>query len=143
MSEEQPECLRCGRCCSERGQDEMYVSSNDVKRWIYEFRTDILEKLNFCTGILNDKRSCLDQVLENGDKKDSFGALKQCEECWGGDIVNTAWTSTKCVFLRKIRNEDMYRCSIEKTKPDHCREWQVGWHKNCPQRHLNPNPDPR
>ena len=128
------ECLHCGKCCTELGQIQMIVSSNDIRRWIEEGEWDILERVNLCFGITHRFHSCFDKILMDND-------LKQCRICHGGDVYNEAKTSTRCVFLKKTRNKNEYKCSIEETKPDHCRSWEVGWHVNCPQNHLNPLPD--
>lgn len=121
------ECLRCGKCCMELGQDDMIVSREDVARWIDEDRWDILYLISPCMNvnwghITNNYDSCGMLVLDTD---------KQCENCSGGDIINPKSQSSRCIFLRKIRNEPQYKCVIHETKPNHCRKWEVGKWKNC------------
>ena len=106
----------------ELGQDEMYVEGDDIARWIREERWDILNYLNFCSNLSPEIKTCFDMVdlLE-----------WQCEDCFGGEIINPHVYSTRCVFLRKVRNKPHYKCGIQETKPNHCRVWKVGEWKNC------------
>ena len=126
MSEGQPECSRCGRCCIELGQNRMYVSDCDITRWIDEKRWDILKNVTQCIeGSWINENSCYDIIKERG--------FVQCRKCHsGGAIINKEnYSSGKCLFLR---NEGkVFICSIEETKPDHCGRWCVGEYDRCPQ----------
>ncbi len=119
------ECLHCGRCCMELGQEIMIVDKDDVARWIREERWDILCYLDNCYE-LNLKENwkynnCLELISEKG----------QCKDCTGGDIENPHEWSNRCVFLRKVKNKPYYKCRIQETKPNHCRAYSVGEWKNC------------
>lgn len=118
------ECLRCGKCCSELGQDRMIVSSWDIGRWIQEERWDILKHVTQCIqGTWVGKKSCFDIIQANG--------YVQCSNCHsGGGIINVEeLMSGKCLFLKK--KEAIFECSIQETKPDHCNRWEVGKYTYC------------
>ena len=130
MNKEQPECLRCGRCCSELGQNRMMISDLDIERWIREERWDILKNVTQCTeGSWLRENSCYSIIKEKG--------FIQCRTCRsGGLIVNPeGFPSGKCLFLKKKGN--VFECSIEETKPNHCKDWRVGEYSNCPQNQSN------
>jgi Fe-S-cluster containining protein len=93
-------CKQCGHCClhlcvSTTGT----VGEEDISRWEKEGRFDILRWVN----IFNPKSD------------DRFGDI---------------WIDTKimdevnrCPFLRKVRNQNKYRCLIQNTKPWICRQY--------------------
>ena len=120
------ECLRCGRCCAELGQNRMLVSDLDITRWINEKRWDILKNVTQCIeGSWLNENSCYDIIKEKG--------FEQCHTCHsGGAIINkNGFPGGECLFLRK--NGEIFECSIEETKPDHCKRWPVGEYYRCPQ----------
>ena len=120
-----PICLRCGRCCSELGQNRMMISDWDITRWIREERWDILKNVTQCAeGSWLGENSCYDIIKERG--------FKQCHTCRGGTIINpNGFPGGECLFLEKKGN--IFECSIQETKPDHCKRWKVGEYYRCPQ----------
>ncbi|MCK4666837.1 hypothetical protein KAU33_08810 [Candidatus Dependentiae bacterium] len=129
MNEEQPDCLQCGRCCSELGQNRMMISDCDIARWIQEERWDILKSVTQCAeGSWLDENSCYSIIKEKG--------FVQCHTCHGGVIINPeGFPGGKCLFLKKKGN--ICECSIQETKPDHCERWRVGKYEKCPQNQSN------
>lgn len=125
MTKDQLECQRCGRCSAELGQSRMMISDLDIKRWVREKRWDILKNVTQCKeGSWLEGNSCYSIIKEKG--------FVQCSTCrTGGLIINTKEPmSSKCLFLRE--NNGISECSIQETKPDHCREWRVGEYYKCP-----------
>lgn len=121
-----PVCLRCGRYCSELGQNRMMICDLDIERWIREERWDILKNVTQCPeGSWLKENSCYSIIKENG--------FTQCRTCHsGGLIINTKEPmSGKCLFLKE--KDGVFECSIEETKPNHCIDWGVGEYEGCPQ----------
>ena len=85
------QCLRCGELCD----DQRDVYREDIKRWMIEFRYDILchvrcwSKDGFCAYLSN--------------------LHEPCEGCRGGMIVAFSM-SGRCPFVRKVRNKPYYKC---------------------------------
>lgn len=119
------DCLQCGKCCIELGQDQMIISNLDVARWINEDRFDILYMIDPCLKVQggSTKYNSCGELLDD--------TLKQCSNCGGGDIENPHYSSRRCVFLRKTKGMPFYKCKIQETKPNHCKNWPVGKHTNC------------
>ena len=95
-------CTNCGKCCiNEYYMGSLQVSSEDVKRWMREGRSDILAWVN---------------------------VLGEPEEPWGDLWISsqTGDEAFRCPFVRKIRGSNRYLCSIYETRPQVCRDY-VPW----------------
>lgn len=111
------QCLQCGQCCDH----DRDVYTEDIERWVGEFRFDILEHV-FCYG------------------KNAFCAYvpEICEDCSKtGKVIVNRGDSIRCPFLRKVRNRPYYECTIHNTKPRDCAKWVCG--KSLAIAHLNWN----
>jgi len=89
------QCARCGHCCLKL--HDAYCTS--LRRWRKEKRWDILE--------------WVDIMKVGGDElfADIWFSLTTGEE------------TTRCPWLRKLPNKNIYKCRIHETKPSHCRNF--------------------
>ena len=78
----------------------MTASGDDVKRWRVEGRRDILS-----------------YVLVLGGEDNPFGDL------WISP--RTGNEATRCPFVRKLRGQERYTCTIYETRPEVCRLYPV------------------
>jgi len=92
------ECKRCGKCCV-KFTGTLSATKEDILRWRKEGRDDIIAYVYFMG--------------------DDWGDLFFHPET-GGEIHD------RCPFLRKIRNKNEYKCMIEETKPEVCRNYPHG-----------------
>jgi Fe-S-cluster containining protein len=110
-------CERCGSCCVQlRGIWD--ISEEDIRRWINEFRIDILQYYNGW----DDECSIM---MGNGENRKLVYYLtkdKMNMEMWC-DPENREDNIDLCPFLRKKRGENQFECMIEKTKPEFCRNY--------------------
>ncbi len=87
------DCTRCGKCCTNPSYvGSLQATGEDVKRWIREGRTDILE----WAAIM-------------GDPDDPWADL------WISP--RTGAEASRCPFVRKDPNRPTYRCTIYETRP--------------------------
>lgn len=93
-------CTQCGRCCTHSGfMGSLQASGSDVKRWRRQGRYDILK-----------------WVAILGGPADPWGDL------W---IDPDGHERGRCPFVRKIRNQEKYTCTIYDTRPEACREYPL------------------
>lgn len=100
-------CKNCGKCC----ELNVFVSIEDINRWLDEDRMDILACL---TWHFIDKRNP-QYLLYIPHKKHIIGhsVLKRFyKEIWSNN--------DKCIFLHKNR------CTIYNTRPESCRKFPGG-----------------
>jgi Fe-S-cluster containining protein len=94
------QCTRCGHCCLKL--HDAYCTSidmEDVQRWRKEKRWDILEWVH----IMN------------------VGGEELFADIWFSPT--TGEEATRCPWLRKLPNKNIYKCRIHETKPSHCRNF--------------------
>ena len=89
-------CTQCGRCClNQNYMNTLQASGDDVKRWRRQGRIDILLHA---------------EVI--GPAHNPFADL------WfkmdGSEVK-------RCPFVRKVRDQDRYLCTIYETRPEVCR----------------------
>lgn len=91
------ECKQCGICClTLRDVYNVECDPIDLQRWRDEARDDILKYvyiLEFDEGDLGD--------------------------LWFSPVTRDQ--VTRCPWLRKMPNKNVYKCRIHETKPQHCR----------------------
>jgi len=93
------ECTQCGKCCTNPSyMGTLQASGDDVKRWIREGRTDILEWAS---------------ILGRGD--DPWADL------WISPV--TGKEAHRCPFVRKLPGQNRYTCRIYETRPQVCRDY--------------------
>ncbi len=90
------ECQRCGACCLHYWW--LSAQPEDIDRWELEGREDILQYAD------------LDLYLMIGET-DLWISPETGEEL------------SRCPFLRKVRNQPVYRCKIYDTRPVVCRRF--------------------
>jgi Fe-S-cluster containining protein len=93
-------CTRCGHCCLKL--HDAYCTSVDmeqVRRWRKEDRWDILERVEI--------------MMVDGEELFA--------DIWFSPT--TGEEATRCPWLRKLPNKDIYKCRIHETKPPHCRNF--------------------
>ena len=107
-------CKRCGSCCLQIG-DIINISEDDIKRWVKEGRSDILQ---FCAGWTKD---CFKLMVWR--EKELIRYLNE-------SINMEMWFNPKsgneislCPFLRKQYGKNQFKCTIHNTKPKICREY--------------------
>ena len=92
-------CTMCGKCCTNPSyMGTLQASGDDVKRWRREGRDDILR---FAVVL--------------GSAKDPWADL------W---IDERGVERMRCPFVRKVRGQPRYRCTIYETRPQVCRDYQ-------------------
>jgi uncharacterized protein len=95
-------CTNCGKCCTNPSfMGTLSATGDDVKRWRRERRHDILRFAS---------------VL--GDRADPYADLWVDEE--------TGNERERCPFVRKVRGQNRYLCTIYETRPKVCRDY-VPW----------------
>lgn len=100
------DCQRCGKCCTGSLVSTLFATSYDIKRWKKEDRQDILKYVDDYDLDTNaDKWSCIIWISPRTDR-----------------------SLTRCPFLRKVRNKDIYKCLIYETRPQACREYPLEGH---------------
>jgi Fe-S-cluster containining protein len=87
------ECEKCGKCCK-KYIGTIPATEDDITRWKKEKRYDILSYVCFMPG---------------NKWGDLFFNPKTGEEIYN-----------RCPFLRKITNQNIYKCRIYDTRPDVC-----------------------
>lgn len=109
-------CKRCGSCCVQ--YEKTKASEEDIRRWVNEFRTDILQ---YCYGWDNE---CLTMVSDEEKKKLVYYLTtpKMHMEMWCNP-ENREDNIKLCPFLKKKRGENQFECMIEDTKPEICRNY--------------------
>lgn len=93
-------CKRCGNCCLNLTEAyQTSVSDEDIEMWEDEGRSDILAWV--CSMRLG-----------------------------GGRYIHDIWIHPKtdadvwrCPWLRKLPNQNKYKCRIQNLKPGHCRAY--------------------
>jgi Fe-S-cluster containining protein len=94
-------CKQCGNCCLNLYVcEEGSANPEDISRWKQEGRWDILEWV---------------------DIYDFYPEDEQYGDIWIDP--NTGEDARRCPFLRKIRNQNKYKCLIQDTKPEFCRQY--------------------
>lgn len=92
-------CTQCGRCCTNPGfMGSLSASGADVLRWREEGREDILA-----------------WVAQLGEGDDPWGDL------WISP--RTGEEAHRCPFVRKVRGQEKYNCTIYETRPETCRRY--------------------
>jgi Fe-S-cluster containining protein len=93
-------CTNCGKCCTNAAfMGTLSATGDDVKRWRRERRRDILR----FAAIM-------------GPPEDPFADL------WVDDENGTE--RQRCPFVRKVRGQPRYLCSIYETRPQVCRDYE-------------------
>ena len=93
-------CTRCGHCCLKL--HDAYCTSVDmeeVRRWRKEKRWDILERVDIM----------------------KVGGEELFADIWFSPT--TGEDTTRCPWLRKLPNKNIYKCRIHEAKPSHCRNF--------------------
>ena len=93
-------CYQCGKCCTHYYTVYCFcVSGDEYERW--KDNDKIMSKLALCADL-------------------------------DGYKIYDAWFSNKtgdelgrCPWLRKLPNQDKYKCRIHDVKPDQCAGWPV------------------
>lgn len=94
------QCAQCGNCCL--SLHDAYCTSVDIEqvhRWRKEDRWDILD----CVDIMR------------------VGGRELFADIWFSPT--TGEEATRCLWLRKLPNKNIYKCRIHETKPPHCRDF--------------------
>jgi Fe-S-cluster containining protein len=92
-------CTQCGKCCTHPGfMGTLQATGADVKRWRCEGRDDILRFAH---------------VL--GSPSDPWADL------W---IDETGTERERCPFVRKVRGQNRYLCTVYETRPQVCRDYE-------------------
>lgn len=94
------QCTQCGHCCLKL--HDAYCTSvdmEDVRRWRKEKRWDILEWVDIMR----------------------VGGEELFADIWFSPT--TGEETTRCPWLRKLPNKNIYKCRIHETKPSHCRNF--------------------
>ena len=104
-------CERCGSCCVQL-EGIINISREDIRRWIKDGRTDILQ---YCAGWSNGCLTFSKKKLE----RHLTGGINM--EMWfdpenGDDIF-------LCPFLRNKPGDQQFECIIQDTKPEICRDY--------------------
>ena len=94
-------CTQCGRCCTNSDfMGSLTASGDDVKRWRREGRDDILSWVQVLAG-----------------ENNPFGDL------WISP--RTGNEAQRCPFVRKIRGQERYTCTIYETRPETCQQYPM------------------
>ena len=102
-------CTQCGRCCTYAPfMETMQADADDIRRWRREKRNDILMYAYI-----------YDWKPNSVGRKMSFAFA----DLWISPRTNEALG--RCPFVRKVRNEDRYKCTIYETRPKACREYPI------------------
>jgi len=129
-------CQQCGKCC-EWGGPSLSATKEDLKRWKKERRKDILKYIDFISvkvcpkckkGVLTEKGTCIACGLE---AKEEIVVMDLWFDPATGEELE------RCPFLRKVRNQNKYRCMIHETKPHRCKEFPVYVATECDKCGLN------
>jgi Fe-S-cluster containining protein len=114
-------CRRCGKCCL-AFNGYLSATTNDIKRWKGEGRTDILDRVLFTT------------LKEDGEIYNSPDGEILSADLWSDkERLDEA---NRCPFLKTDDGKKIYRCTIHETKPDVCREYPT--EKRCFAGIINP-----
>jgi len=98
-------CTNCGKCCTNASyMGNLQATGEDVKRWRHEGRHDILR---------------FAEVLGRPD--DPWADL------WADQV--TGAERFRCPFVRKVRGQNRYLCTIYETRPQVCRDY-TPWEPN-------------
>lgn len=112
------QCLRCGQLCN----DGRVVETEDIRRWLDEGRSDILEHVCCCS-----KNVFCGELV----------GTDPCDDCSMTIKEIVADTNGRCPFVRKVRNKPYYKCRIHDTKTEECSGYLCM--KSVPVAHLNWN----
>ena len=94
-------CTQCGRCCTNPSfMKTLPATGDDVKRWRKGGRADILE---WCSVLGDDANPYADLWIS----------------------PRTGDEASRCPFVRKIRGQDRYTCTIYNTRPEVCRAYPI------------------
>lgn len=105
-------CERCGSCCLQI-KDIVNISEEDIRRWVNEFRVDILQ---YCSGWNNDCYKILgEETLVHYLNEDTN--MEMWFDPESGDGVYL------CPFLRKKYGRNEFECMIHDSKPEICRDY--------------------
>jgi Fe-S-cluster containining protein len=130
------ECQQCGKCCESLGST-LSATKEDFKRWKKEKREDILKyiepiSVRLCPkckkGVLTEKGLCVTCGIK---AKEEILVM----DLWIDHV--TGEELDKCPFLVKVRNQNKYRCRIQETKPQNCKEFPVYVATKCDKCGLN------
>jgi Fe-S-cluster containining protein len=103
MTEELPPgspCTNCGKCCTNTNfMGSLQATGTDVKRWRCEGRDDILR---FASVI--------------GPPDNPYADL-WCD-------AETGIERPRCPFVRKVRGQNRYLCTVYETRPQVCRDYE-------------------
>lgn len=110
-------CEMCGSCCVQYS-GKGFATKEDIKRWVYEGRFDILQ---FCAEW---NEWCFSHYFEESEKVISY--LTSCElnyEFWFDPSAGEHVEIRLCPFLRKKYRKSQFECLIHNTKPKRCKEY--------------------
>lgn len=100
-------CTQCGRCCTSPDfMVHMEANADDIKRWRKQKRHDILRYAD----ILSPKRGSFAEMA-------GFPFADLWISPTTGDDMK------RCPFVRKLRGQEKYRCTIYETRPHVCRDY--------------------
>jgi Fe-S-cluster containining protein len=92
-------CTQCGRCCTNSSfMGTLTASGADVQRWRKQRRYDILRWVSVIGPPSNPWGDLWIHPVRGDDRE-------------------------RCPFVRKIRGQDRYTCTIYDTRPDVCRSY--------------------
>ena len=95
-------CTNCGKCCTNSDyMGSLEATGADVKRWRRQGRGDIL-RFAIVMGPSNNPHADLWVDNQTGEER------------------------RRCPFVRKVRNQNRYLCTIYETRPKVCRDY-VPW----------------
>jgi len=107
-------CKRCGRCCIIEGRI-LGIEKTDLKRWMTQNRSDILEHLRI--WLINDEK-----IRGTELKTEQLEQINFTE----GWFSPKGRRLNKCPFLKKEKNKPEFKCLIHDTKPNRCRDFKLG-----------------
>ena len=97
-------CTNCGKCCTNPSfMGTLKATGEDVKRWRREGRQDIL-RFAHVLGSRNDPWADLWIDSQAPDHRDP--------------------ERYRCPFVRKVRGQPRYLCTIYETRPQVCRDYE-------------------
>jgi Fe-S-cluster containining protein len=98
------DCTQCGKCCTNANfMGNLSATAEDVERWEDAGRHDILEWVS---------------IFTDGDERILSGDL------WISP--RTGEEVGRCPFVRKVRGQERYECTIYDTRPETCRKYPRG-----------------
>jgi Fe-S-cluster containining protein len=98
-------CTNCGKCCTNPSfMENLTATEKDVRRWRREGRDDILKFV--------DVLGRAGKLLPGGDYADLWVDPETGDE------------RSRCPFVRKVRGQPRYLCTIYETRPQVCRDYE-------------------